>query len=426
MKTIPRIALILLCMATLAGCAPLPLPQWAQVSARLGLEPATTSDVIAASGTIEADKITISAEIGGRITRVAIGEGDNVTAGQTLIEIDGALLDAQIGQAQAALASAQAELARVSAGPRPAQVEAAQAALAQAETRQAGARRAWDDAQQVRDNLLALDTKIQAAENEVRLALARVERATASQSEARVRYESYQAGGTDMERSTKEILAVQVEIAGAALEQAKLGVWAAQSALDALRKLRDEPAAAEAAVHRAETGYQLAGADVAVKRAALALAQAGPRPQEVALTERKVALAQAAIDALEVRRAKLTLRAPRAGQVATQTVHAGETALAGAALMTLSDLSQVRLVIYVPEPQIGRVTVGQSADVSVNSYPERVFAGRVSHIATQAEFTPRNVQTQDERINTVFAVKIELENPDGILKPGMPADAVLR
>jgi len=426
MKRNLLIGMIFAALLACAGCAPIRLPEAASIATALGLTSADGSDLIEASGTIEADKITISAEIGGRIARLSASEGQMVEAGQVLVEIDDALLATQIDQARAALRSAEAELARVGAGARPAQVSAAEATLAQAETRVAGAKQAWDDAASLRDNLLSLDTQIQMAENDVALALAGVERATASQAEARVRYESYQAGGADFDRSTKEILGVQVEVAQASLDQAKLAVDAARSALAALRTLRAKPAAADAAVHQAESAYNLAAADVEVKRAALVLAEAGPRAQEVAVAERQVELARASVDALEVRRQKLTLRAPSAGLVASQVAHAGETALPGATLLTISDLSQVRLVIYVAETQIGHVYAGQPVDVTVDAYPERVFHGRVMRVATEAEFTPRNVQTKDERVNTVFAVKIELDNAEGILKPGMPADAIVR
>jgi HlyD family secretion protein len=101
----------------------------------------------------------------------------------------------------------------------------------------------------------------------------------------------------------------------------------------------------------------------------------------------------------------------------------GEIAAPNISLLTIADLDRVTLTIYVPENQIGLVKVGQEVRVKVDSYPERTFDARVVHIASQAEFTPKNVQTQEERVSTVFAVKIEIPNPDGALKPGMPADA---
>ncbi|HMO59841.1 MAG TPA: efflux RND transporter periplasmic adaptor subunit [Roseiflexaceae bacterium] len=104
----------------------------------------------------------------------------------------------------------------------------------------------------------------------------------------------------------------------------------------------------------------------------------------------------------------------------------GEQVNPGATLLTIGVLDPARLTIYISETQIGRVTLGQTAEVTVDTFPGRIFTGRVSFIAQQAVFTPRNVQTQDERATTVFAVRIELPNADGALKPGMPADANLR
>jgi multidrug resistance efflux pump len=93
--------------------------------------------------------------------------------------------------------------------------------------------------------------------------------------------------------------------------------------------------------------------------------------------------------------------------------------------MTVANLDEVTLTVYVPEGQLGKVQIGQPVSVTVDAYPGRTFDGAVAHIASQAEFTPKNVQTREERVSMVFAVKVALANPDHALKPGMPADAVL-
>jgi multidrug resistance efflux pump len=93
--------------------------------------------------------------------------------------------------------------------------------------------------------------------------------------------------------------------------------------------------------------------------------------------------------------------------------------------MTLADLEQLTLTIYIPEDQLGWVQIGQPVSVTVDAYPDRVFVGTVTHIASEAEFTPKNVQTREERVSMVFAVKVALSNKDHALKPGMPADAVV-
>jgi HlyD family secretion protein len=124
--------------------------------------------------------------------------------------------------------------------------------------------------------------------------------------------------------------------------------------------------------------------------------------------------------------AQLTLTAPMDGIVTSRSAQVGETATAGAPLLTIANLDEVTLVIYVPENRVGHVRLGQEVEVQVDSFPAQVFVGHVMNIAGEAEFTPRNVQTQEERVNLVFAVKVSIPNADQKLKPGMPADATIR
>ena len=419
------LALIVVLLATLAGCAGDITLELVNLPNVLPLRGQAEEGTIQASGAIEAERVTVSSELTGRVVRVYVDEGDAVSPGQTLVELDDALLEAQIQGAQAELEAAEAELARLLAGPRPTQIAGQEAAIEVAKARVAGARQAWEDALRLRDNPLELDARIRAAESEWAVAQARVDLARAALSEAEVRHEASAGGGSDVEKTTHQILAVQVQAARANLELAELATRGAGETLEQLRRLRAAPAELEAAVHRAEMNHRLALEALKVEKAELALLKAGARPEEVALARRKVDLARASVRALEVQREKHILRAPIAGVVASRVIHDGETAVAGATLMTIADLSSARLIIYVPEHQIGRVHLGQPAAVRVDSHPGRVFEGRVIHIAAQAEFTPRNVQTKEDRATTVFAVKIGLDNPERILKPGMPADAEL-
>ena len=144
--------------------------------------------------------------------------------------------------------------------------------------------------------------------------------------------------------------------------------------------------------------------------------------QSAALREAKAALAeqQRYLD-------EMTVRAPTAGTVLVRTIERGEWVQPGTPLFTLVDLNQLYLKIYVPEPDIGKIVHEQPARVHVDAFPNRFFPARVSKIASEAEFTPKNVETREERVKLVFAVELALdENPDGVLKPGMPADAVVR
>ncbi len=120
--------------------------------------------------------------------------------------------------------------------------------------------------------------------------------------------------------------------------------------------------------------------------------------------------------------AKEEIRAYLDGVVLERLYEPGELATAGSTLLTIGNLYTLNLTVYVPEDRYGQINLGQSYPVTVDSFPGRAFEGKVTHIADQAEFTPRNVQTVEGRKNTVFAIKLTLDNPDLALKPGMPAD----
>jgi HlyD family secretion protein len=138
-----------------------------------------------------------------------------------------------------------------------------------------------------------------------------------------------------------------------------------------------------------------------------------------------VSQAEAALGQARARLADARLEAPLDGVVLRKNLEPGATAAPGAAIVTLVDPSDLWLRAYIAETDLGRVRVGQSARVTVDAFPGQPFEGRVTEVASAAEFTPRNVQTQKERVNLVFRVRITVASPDGRLKPGMPADAVI-
>jgi multidrug resistance efflux pump len=218
---------------------------------------------------------------------------------------------------------------------------------------------------------------------------------------------------------------VQIAEAGVALAEAALAQAQAAPATT-----QDQVAAAEMGITAAAAQVAVAEGQLAQAEAQLARLQAGAKPQEIAGLEAQVAQSAGAVAAAEAMLATLdiqieqtVLTAPVSGVIVERLLQVGELAAPGAPLFTLANLDEVTLTVYVPEAELGKVALGQPVSVSVDSYDE-VFAGQVSTIASQAEFTPSNVQTQEERVHMVFAVKIRLVNPDHLLKPGMPADAV--
>ncbi len=138
---------------------------------------------------------------------------------------------------------------------------------------------------------------------------------------------------------------------------------------------------------------------------------------------RQVGQAEAAIQLAETQLSYATIAAPLAGTVVRRHVELGESVFPGSALMTIADLSVMEVKIYVPGPMLGKIRLGQRVLLYTDSFPNRPFTGAVATIAEQAEFTPKNVQTREERVRLVYAVKVRVENPDGVLKIGMPVDA---
>ncbi|MFW5843215.1 MAG: HlyD family secretion protein, partial [Spirochaetota bacterium] len=149
------------------------------------------------------------------------------------------------------------------------------------------------------------------------------------------------------------------------------------------------------------------------------------RPEEVRQGQAKVEEARIAVAGLENRLEDTSVESPLGGTVITQFVEAGEYVVPGAPLVRVADLSTVFLTIYVPGPSLSRIRLGQEARIAVDGMPEKEFTGRLRRIADEAEFTPRNAQTADERAQLVYALEIEVSNPDGVFKIGMPADAYL-
>jgi multidrug resistance efflux pump len=250
---------------------------------------------------------------------------------------------------------------------------------------------------------------------------------------ARVNYDASRQGEvTGVQTAEEQVQAAQATLQklehGATREdlaQAQTALASAQRTLDVLSATRASPQGLKAAADNAQAQVASATAQLAQAQARLDQVRNGTRSEQIAVAAAQVEQARAATKQIEVQLAKTTLTAPRAGVVLSRPIREGEQASVGAPLMTIGSLDTVRLTLYIAESAIGRVRPGQRVSVTVNSFPGRIFAGTVTYIASEAQFTPRNVQTKDERATTVFAVRVDLPNSDHALKPGMPADATI-
>jgi HlyD family secretion protein len=299
-----------------------------------------------------------------------------------------------------------------------------------------GARRAWENAQAVRDNPQELDVRIAASQAQVESlkkqleVMARnVEVAEANAKAAAVRRDMFQGPAKtlpDARAATEQWAAAeaQAESARAALLAAAATLDGAQKNADMLIAMRNQPLTANAQVDAAKAQYDSASAAADSAQARLDAVKAGATKEQIAVAEAVVKQAESALSVLQVQAAKTVVKSPSAGLVTRRAAQPGEMAAPGVVLLTIARLDPVKLTIFVPETQIGIVRAGDEYDVYVDTFPQRPFGGHVTYISQQAEFTPRNVQAKSERVNTVFAVRLEIPNPGGELKPGMPADAV--
>lgn len=343
----------------------------------------TTNEANVVSGFIESEQIVVTSEVSGRVLALGADEGESVKAGQPIVQLDRTLVEAQIAQAQDAVQTAQAQLAQIQSAPRPADVSAAQAALAAA--------------QQNFNKVRAGPTTEQIAQLK-----AQFDNAKAAVDQAQAAYDRIGGASNPQIAMTPQ---------STALQQASNNYRAAMAMYD------------EATAH--PTNAELAAAQAQVDQAQAALDRLTPTPDAVAVAQAQVKQAQDALAVLQVQASKLTLTSPTDGIVAQRAIHVSELAAPGAPLLTVAQFDPVKLTVYVPETRLGEIGLGDEIGVRVDSFPGRVFKGQVIFIAPQAQFTPRNVQTKDQRVNTVFAVKLQIPNADFALKPGMPADAAL-
>jgi len=156
----------------------------------------------------------------------------------------------------------------------------------------------------------------------------------------------------------------------------------------------------------------------------LATAGVNLADMQVIQAETGLVQAEAAMKSIEIQLEKTTVVSPISGDILAQNIEVGELIGAGGVVMTIGNIDEVNLTVYIPEDEYGRVSLGQDVKVFVDSFPEMTYMGTVTYISDTAEFTPSNVQTVEGRKSTVFAIEITIKNDNHDLKPGMPADVV--
>jgi HlyD family secretion protein len=246
----------------------------------------------------------------------------------------------------------------------------------------------------------------------------------ARRAEAQAQLASARASLADLEAGTRPEDLAQ---AGEALHAATDRQADAQRDFDRTQKLFQGGAVAQEALDKAKLALSVATTQRNQADQQLKLLELGPRTERVAAQRAMVAVADAAVRQTDAAIANAVIKAPFDGVVSVRDREPGETVGAGAPVLTLVNLNDRWVRIYIREDQIGAVHIGQAATMTSDTYPNKTYAGTVSFIASQAEFTPRNVQTTEERVKLVYAVKVRIVGDSANdLKPGIPADVKLK
>jgi HlyD family secretion protein len=215
----------------------------------------------------------------------------------------------------------------------------------------------------------------------------------------------------------------EVAQARAALNGANRRVDDARQAFDRTKLLLEGGAVSQEAFDRAQIALDIAGSEQTRAAEQLQLMEAGPRREQIQAQRGQLAQAEAAVQAIEAGLANMTIRAPFDGIVTVKHREPGEIVAGGSPVVTVMDPGDRWVRIYVPENRLGAVRLGAAAAITTDTYPDQDFAGEVTYIASEAEFTPKSVQTSEERVRLVYAVKVRITGDTSlVLKPGMPAD----
>ena len=443
-----------------------------------------------ASGTIEATDVNVAPEEAGKVKDVQVDEGSTVKKGDELLQLDDSLLQAQKEQAVAALNVAKAAASGADATlasaqnqynqtlqaslktsdtltqqwvtNRPSdfnvplwyfsQTEQLNAAQAEVDAAQADLKDAQDTLNSISSSaagsgFVKIETDLANAEAAYNVAndlnnrvqnfknvdqltrfglyqLAKQLRApTAKQNSS-----DYLINANDINQNIKDYAQQLFDDAKSQLRDAQnayndvLTSEGAKDVLKARAKVTLEQERYNTALDYV-TNVQNGSMSPAVTNAQAALNQAKAADQQA---QNAAQQAQASVDLIDTQLSKLTVYAPLDGVILSRNVEPGEFVQPGANALTMADISHLTITVYVPEDLYGRISLGMPATMKVDSFPGETFSAKVSTISDQAEYTPRNVQTVEGRSSTVYAIKLTVSDPQGQLKPGMPADVTFQ
>jgi multidrug resistance efflux pump len=343
-------------------------------------------------GTVEVQEVRLGSKIGGRVKSIAVREGERVTAGQELVRFETPELDTQREQLQARLRAAEADLLKARRGPRPEEKAEAKAAVDAAEARLLRMQNGW-------------------REEERRQAKFDSDAAEADYVQAKAEFERIdrlfrQGGGISVTRSEWDV---------------------ARALRDRTHKRYDSAMARYEMIMNGNRPEDVAEAtaEAARAKARWSLLENGTREEDLALAEAQVAETRGRLAEVEVNRREAVVVAPGPAVVDVLAVRAGDLVPPNQPVVRVLRDDDLWVKVFVPETELGKVRLNQQVEVAVDAYPGQRLPGTVDQIASASEFIPRNVQSVDERRHQVFAVKVKVDNREGVFKSGMAAEVTI-
>ncbi len=346
-------------------------------------------NLILVSGNIEVTDAEVSFKMPGRVSSREVDEGQLVQKDDLIATLDDSELISELVLRQAELQGAEAALAELVAGSRPEEIAAAKAAM--------------DQAQAFVDELVAgsRDQEVKAAEAKLAATQANIHhlKSDLDRGLLLIRSNAISQGELDYKQGLYDVAVAEQSAANENLLLIKEGPRA------------EKIAQARAALAQVTAQYNLV--------------KAGPRIEIIQQANARTEQAKAAIQLAQTNLGNAILKSPLAGFVLSKSTEPGEFVAAGTPVVTVGNLENVWLRAYINEADLGRVKIGQVVQVTTDTYLDKRYEGRIAFVSSEAEFTPKNVQTSQERVKLVYRIKIDITNIDMELKPGMPADGVI-
>jgi HlyD family secretion protein len=347
--------------------------------------------ILEVSGRVEGDQAAIGARIGGRVIHLPVREGQTLKANEIIAELSSEQAKAKVEEADHDLHTAREQVEQA----------AAQIAVLEREikTRETAVRLAEKESK----------ARIREAKAALEVARARLPQAEAERQRTEKDFSRYQ------ELSAKDLIAPQQ------VDYAKAAFHSARAEEEVARKQIAQVVESLELAQAMAIDVELRSREVDQAKERLREAVAASKAAKARVQSFQARKLQAEADLRETR-----VFAPFDGTILRRLVQEGQVVAPGTPLVTYVDLSQLYAKVYVAQGELGKIKIDDPARVYTDAFPKRYFEATVSEVSERAEFTPRDVHMKDERVNLVFAVKLAIKNPQGVLKPGMPVDARLR